>query len=156
MIRQATYKDLFDIRDLLLKVQNDIGYGHVHINEMVGMKSLNHLISSKRGLVLVSYNGDELTAAIAATPIDYWCSDSDYYVTDVLFISNDPHASSRMIDAVEKWARTLRINVVDVTLSISSGVNIDRTGEFYERKGYHRIGATYMKVLDDVETRKVG
>ena len=146
MIRKATYKDLYDIKDLLLNVQNDVGYGHVHINEMCGMKALNQLISSKMGLVLVSHNEDKLTSVLAATPIDYWCSLKDYYVTDILFISSDPHASSRMIDLVEEWAFGLSINVVDVSLGISSGVNLERTEQFYERKGYRRIGSTYMKV----------
>jgi len=156
MIRKATYKDLHAIKDLLLSLQDEIGYGHVHVNEMCGMKALNHLISSKLGLVLVAYDGDELTAAIAASPIDYWCSEKDYYVTDMLFVSKNPHASSRMIDLVEQWALGLNIHVVDVTLSISSGVDIERTGAFYERKGYQQIGATYIKVLDHVESRKVG
>lgn len=155
IIRQATYKDLFKITDFLLKVQDDVGYSHVHIDEQYGRKALNHLISSKMGLVLVSYNGEELTGVLAATPIDYWCSEKDYYVTDLLFVSNDPHASSRMIDMVEQWAYGLSINVVDVTLGISSGMNIERTGEFYERKGYRQVGATYMKVLEHEQSRKV-
>jgi len=156
MIRKATYEDLLDVKDLLLRVKDDVGYGHVHINEMCGMKALNHLISSKMGLVLVAYKGDELTAVMAATPIDYWCSEKDYYVTDMLFISTDPHVSSRMIDMMERWAFGLSINVVDVTLGISSGVKIDRTGDFYKLKGYHQIGATFMKVLDCEQSRKVG
>ncbi len=156
MIREATYKDLFDIRDLLLEVQDEVGYGHVTIHEMVGMKALNHLISSKRGLVLVSYDEGKLIGVLAASAIDYWCSERDYYVTDLLFICKDPIVSNAMINAVEKWAESLRINVVDITLGISSGVKIDRTEDFYESKGYHRIGGSYMKVLHYVESRKVG
>lgn len=156
MIRKATYKDMFNIRDLLLDVQDEVGYGHVSISEMTGMKALNSLISSKRGLVLVSYNGDDLTAVLAAYAVDYWCSDTDYYVADQLFISKDPAASNAMLNAVDEWAWSLKINVVDVSISISSGVEVDRTGEFLERKGYRKIGGTYMKVRDYVESRKVG
>lgn len=155
MIRKATYKDLHEIKDLLLQVKDECGYGHVHISEMCGMKSLNHLISSKLGLVLVSHKKGLLTSVLAAAPVDYWCSEKDYYVTDMLFVSNDPRVSGRMIDMLEEWAFDLSINVVDVTLGISSGVNIDRTGKFYERKGYRQIGAIYLKEKGNVESRQV-
>jgi hypothetical protein len=152
MVRTATYKDLAAITEFLMARKDDLGWGHIEVDEWLGRKTLNRLMATKMGTVLVSYKDDELQACMAATVDQYWFSKRDCYVTDVFFISENPFSSKRMLEMLEEWARGLRSRVVDISIGISSGINVERTEQFYESMGYRKMGATYMKVIADVES----
>jgi hypothetical protein len=150
MIRPATLDDLYPIKDFLLGKKERNGYGHLNVDETLGMRNLSRMMNSKQALVLVSYRDDKLVAVIAAMVFEYWCSSKDFMVSDVVFVSEDPRATSQMVDRVESWAWGLKKNIVAVTLGISSGVGVERTGAFYQAKGYDYRGGNYTKVRSDV------
>ena len=52
-------------------------------------------------------------------------------------------AAFRLLKAYEKWATSL--NVVEITLGISTGINVAETSSLYERLGYQREAISFRK-----------
>jgi GNAT superfamily N-acetyltransferase len=51
----------------------------------------------------------------------------------------------RLVQALEAWAREQGATVL--TLGVSTGVALERTGRLYERLGFHHMGSTFSRSL---------
>ncbi len=52
-----------------------------------------------------------------------------------------------LMRSFEKWLID-QGDIIDVRLGTTSGVNADKTGAFYEKMGYNRVGGVYIKELE--------
>tara|TARA_B100001250_G_scaffold380115_1_gene371309 strand:- start:57 stop:527 length:471 start_codon:yes stop_codon:yes gene_type:complete len=72
---------------------------------------------------------------------------NDLTATDLILYVLPEHRGStiaiRILKEYEKWA--ISQNVDEISLGISTGINVERTGQFYERLGYRRESVVFVK-----------
>lgn len=80
---------------------------------------------------------------------DYFFCD-EKLASDMILFLEKPYrgglTAGRLIRAFEQWA--IDRGARELCLGISTGVNIDNTGKFYEHMGMTRVGAVYKRRLD--------
>ena len=84
--------------------------------------------------------------AMAGFIQECWFAHGNVAYDFFLYVEPEHRGSSaalRLIRAYEKWARMQ--NVLEVTLGISTGINTEQTGKFYQRLGYNKVGSTFCK-----------
>ena len=85
---------------------------------------------------------------IAGTMMDYYFCDDVLVADDILFVTSDRRngmAALALIRGLQKWA--MEKGAQELCLSVSSNVNQDTTGAFFERLGFVRMGGVFKKRL---------
>ncbi len=79
------------------------------------------------------------------------CHFSDGFVAFDLFVYVEPEhrggkAAFLLIDSYEKWAK--QHDVIEICLGVSTGIHPEKTGSFYERLGYEKVGCNFVKEMN--------
>ncbi len=49
----------------------------------------------------------------------------------------------RLLRAFEQWAKNRK--VIEISLGVNSGVDLDTTGRFFQKMGYLKVGENFVK-----------
>lgn len=118
---------------------------HYIVDEFKTRKTLLFLMSARRGCVFVATDsGGRVIGFIAGQADSLWFSKA-CYATDIAFLVKPgfPVQGFLLAKRFIRWAKSIP-DVVDITLNISSGLDIDnRLGRMYERLGLKPMGGCY-------------
>jgi GNAT superfamily N-acetyltransferase len=98
---------------------------------------------------LVAEEDGRVVGMLGGYLTDYFFCDETVACDMALFVEKDYRlgtAAVRLIQAFRDWARARGAR--EVCLAVSTAVNIDVTGRFYEKMGFARVGAVYKQRLD--------
>lgn len=98
---------------------------------------------------LAAVTGETVIGAVAGYVTEYaFCS--ELVATDqIVYVaprSRGTLAAVRLIDTFRRWARSLGAR--EVVLGITTGVDMRRTGELFERLGFEFAGGNFVQRLD--------
>lgn len=148
MIRSATIGDLPGILGLMRKLQPKTPYGDIPIDVQSVAQVLGQCVSSAFGFAVVAQHNGEITGFMLGAAQPIWFS-KKRQATDFMVHSDRAGDGYFMIKRFMKWAWSVP-QVVEITLAQSSGIDIDRTTELYERAGLHRVGSIFTAVRETV------
>jgi GNAT superfamily N-acetyltransferase len=107
------------------------------------LNKINEIVH--KGLVLVSYEGNEITGSIAGIRISDWWS-SEPILSDIWFYVSPLHRKSRsalmLIKAFIKIAKDAKVKI---RLGHIYSGDIERKDKFYEKLGLVKAGSTYVE-----------
>ena len=140
MIRNATTGDLPKIMELGRQLIKATPYRDQKLDIMVCGNTLGNCISSALGFAEVAVHKGEITGMFLGCAIPLFYSKARM-ASDIVIYSDPkrPGDGFRMARHFIDWAWKIP-NVVEVTLSQSSGINIERTGKLYARLGLQKAG----------------
>ena len=93
---------------------------------------------------LVAEDGDRLAGMLGGFLTQYFFCDETLACDDLVFVEPEYRGgttAARLIKAFREWAAGRGAR--EVTLGVSTNVNVDATGRFYEGLGFTRVGAVY-------------
>jgi len=97
----------------------------------------------------VAEDDGKIVGMIGGYLTDYFFCD-EKLASDMILFLDQPYrgglTSGRLIRAFEQWA--IERGARELCLGISTGINIDSIGRFYEHMGMTRVGAVYKRRLD--------
>ena len=146
MIRKATTADLPALLALGKRLIAETPYADVKIDILIAGQTLGQCINSAFGIALVAEHNGKITGLLLGAAVPLWFSKSRS-ATDIVTYAETPGDGYRMIRRFVKWAWNLP-NVIEVTMAQSSGIDVDRTAQLYERVGLARVGALYTAVRE--------
>jgi hypothetical protein len=141
MIRKATAKDLQAIIEMGYRLCDRTPQKHVKRDRPSIAKQLTVCMSSAFGCCFVAEHEGALTGAIVGIAQQYWFSNQRQAV-DLMFVSERAGDGPRLLRAFIDWAWKVP-GVVEVAGAQSSGIEIERTAEMYERLGFQRVGSVF-------------
>lgn len=148
MIRQARTADLPQLMALGKRLIELTPYAEVKIDTLTAAQTLGQCINSAFGIALVAEHDGKITGLLLGAAVPLWFSKSRS-ATDIVTYAETPGDGYRMIRRFVTWAWSLPL-VIEVTMAQSSGVEIERTAQLYERAGLARVGAIYTAVREPV------
>ena len=146
MIRKAQVSDLPQRLALGKRLIVRTPYADVKIDTLIAAQTLGQCISSAFGIALVAERDGEITGLLLGAAVPLWFSKSRS-ATDIITYAETPGDGYRMIRRFVKWAWSLP-NVIEVTMAQSSGIDVERTRQLYERVGLAPVGALYTAVRE--------
>lgn len=112
--------------------------------------SLQKIIQSPSVVYFLAIDNDKIVGSIGGAVLPYFFS-TRKKVGDLGFYVEPEYRGSRaaikLVNALESWAK--EIGVEDVYLGQITGVEVDKTKDFYERLGYTVVGVNTIKHLKD-------
>jgi hypothetical protein len=138
MIRKATTGDLPKILELGRRLIKETPYKDQKLDIMVCGNTLGNCISSALGFAEVAVHKGKVTGMFLGCAIPLFYSKARM-ASDIIIYSERAGDGVRMARHFIDWAWSIP-NVVEVTLSQSSGINIERTGKIYARLGLQKAG----------------
>lgn len=145
-LRLATYADFDDIKRMALDFHRASPYGHLVVDVEKLEKTLQGLLDSEDGLILLVSDEEGLPVGCLAGHLSEMIFSKSKVASEIIFWMDRPHQISfRLIDAFEYWAR-LR-GCTHVHMSLLGDETGDRLGKIYNRKGYVNSERAYLKEL---------
>lgn len=112
--------------------------------------SLQKLIQSPNVVYFLAIEDNKIIGSIGGAVIPYFFStrkkagDLGFYVEPEY---RGSRAAIKLVNALESWAKEK--GVEDLYLGQTTGVDVDKTRDFYERLGYKVVGVNTIKHLKD-------
>jgi GNAT superfamily N-acetyltransferase len=112
--------------------------------------SLQKLIQSPNVVYFLAIEDNKIIGSIGGAVIPYFFStrkkagDLGFYVEPEY---RGSRAAIKLVNALESWAKEKGIE--DLYLGQTTGVDVDKTQDFYERLGYKVVGVNTIKHLKD-------
>lgn len=97
-----------------------------------------------RGFFVVAYEGGELVGFMLAVVAPSWFGPAITTGDLALYVIPEKRGGSlaaRMVKRYIDWA--MAIGASDITIGVSTGVDPERTGRFYEGMGFTHVGGVY-------------
>lgn len=141
MIRRAESKDIMPILAIGKELHQKIG-GLPPIDEQGSRMLLARALCDKQKLLLVGERNGAINGFFFGMVDELFFSKAKY-ATDVIWTSTDPVNSVLMLRRFLVWAKEK--NVHHIELGISSGVEPERTEALYQKLGFTRVGAHFIK-----------
>jgi GNAT superfamily N-acetyltransferase len=142
-VRRAFANDISALYAMLREMHSNTELEVSPIDDYKLLNKINEIVH--KGLVLVSYEGNEITGSIAGIRISDWWS-SEPILSDIWFYVSPLHRKSRsalmLIKAFIKIAKDAKVKIRLV--HIYSG-DIERKDKFYEKLGLVKAGSTYVE-----------
>jgi len=143
MIRRATHDDWLRFERLGLKLHGMSVFKDIPVDKNVLFKQYMTAMQHAQMRMWVAEKGEELTGFLLGCAQEFWWC-RDRYATDLAFYCEDPRDARPLLRAFEAWAWQVP-RVKNVTLGVSSGMNMDRIGKLYGHLGYAQVGGLYVK-----------
>lgn len=144
-IRAASLRDLPQLVELGRVMHAESPrLGKLTLDELKAKATLAGLMSSAGGLLLVAEHEGKIIGGIAAVITEHWYSHDKMAYDIALFVRPDKRGgilAARLINAYAAWAR--EHGAVITQMGISTGVNVDTTGQLLENLGATRSGVLY-------------
>lgn len=141
MIRRGTPKDLPAIIEMGHRLCDRTPQAHVKRDRESIAQTIGSCMASGLGCVFVAEHEGKLTGVIVGMAQQYWFSRQRQAV-DLMFVSERPGDGMRLLRAFIDWAWKVP-GVVEVAGAQSSGIDIERTVELYERLGFKHVGGVF-------------
>jgi GNAT superfamily N-acetyltransferase len=112
--------------------------------------SLYTLVQSPNVVYFLAIDDDKIIGSIGGAVFPYFFStrkkagDLGFYVEPEY---RGSRAAIKLVKAFEAWAKEM--GVEDVYLGQTTGIEVDKTRDFYERLGYKVVGVNTIKHLKD-------
>ena len=116
----------------------------------LNIPSLQRLIQSPSVVYFLAIDNDKIVGSIGGAVLPYFFS-TRKKVGDLGFYVEPEYRGSRaaikLVNALESWAKDMEVE--DVYLGQTTGVEVEKTKDFYERLGYTVVGVNTIKHLKD-------
>ena len=146
-IRQIIYEDVDEVIEMGIRMHDESNYAFLPFDrEKVRELIMTYVNDFETQCGLVAEEGNFLLGMFGGFLTDYYFCNEKLACDMVLFIDKKYRGSSaarRLIRAFRDWA--IMRGAREICLGISSNVNTDRTGRFYESLGFTRVGAIYKQ-----------
>jgi hypothetical protein len=139
MIRRATLADVASIMTLLMRVKVRTVYATTRISKERALKTLRQLISGPQCYAKVAVLDGKVIGVLLGIKEPIWFS-PELEAKDITFACEEPLLSCALADDFCTWAFA-DARVCAVLLAQSSGVAVDRTTTWLERKEFERVGS---------------
>jgi hypothetical protein len=141
LIRRAESRDIAAILTLGKALHAKIG-GLPEIDENGSKMLIARALCDRQRILLVGETKGELTGFFFGMVEELFYSKAKY-ATDVIWFSSDPKNSILMLRSFLRWAKSKQVH--HIQMGISSGGDTSRTEQMYERLGFTRIGAHFLR-----------
>ena len=142
-VRRAVANDISALYAMLREMHSNTELEVSPIDDYKLLNKINEVVH--KGLVLVSYEGNEITGSIAGIRISDWWS-SEPILSDIWFYVSPLHRKSRsalmLIKAFIKIAKDAKVKI---RLGHIYSGDIERKDKFYEKLGLVKAGSTYVE-----------
>ena len=142
-VRRAGANDISALYAMLREMHSNTELEVSPIDDYKLLNKINEVVH--KGLVLVSYEGNEITGSIAGIRISDWWS-SEPILSDIWFYVSPLHRKSRsalmLIKAFIKIAKDAKVKI---RLGHIYSGDIERKDKFYEKLGLVKAGSTYVE-----------
>ena len=142
-VRRAVANDISALYAMLREMHSNTELEVSPIDDYKLLNKINEVVH--KGLVLVSYEGNEINGSIAGIRISDWWS-SEPILSDIWFYVSPLHRKSRsalmLIKAFIKIAKDAKVKI---RLGHIYSGDIERKDKFYEKLGLVKAGSTYVE-----------
>lgn len=117
---------------------------HLNFNAAKFKNLLLSAAASPNRLALVAASGEQLHGMLLGYVVEYFFGNDKVASDQLVYVAPNWRgtlAAKKLITAYRDWAASL--GAKEVGLGTTTGVNTERTGRFYERLGFARVGAVY-------------
>ena len=144
-IREATTDDIIDLMPLAVDMHEESRFRVMKFSVEKMDDFLRWCIVNDDCLLIVAETNDgEIAGAFAGFCMEQWFSTDKYACDFALFVHpgyRGSTASWKLISHYVGWAGLKEAKLIQ--LGISTGVNPDEIGRFYEKLGFKRFGGLY-------------
>jgi GNAT superfamily N-acetyltransferase len=149
IIRTVRYEDIDELTEMGARMHTEGAYGFLlYDREKVRQLITSYIDDSETRCGLVAEEYDVLLGMLFGYLTEYFFCKEKLACDMVLFVDRKHRGSSaaaRLIGAFRNWA--VACGASEICLGISSKINIERTGRFYERMGLTHVGGVYKQRL---------
>ena len=146
-LRPIALRDLEGVSRLGAKMHAESVYSRFDYDENKFIKLLCRFIMNTEDhfTCIGEINGEPVGVFLGSIGEHYFGKDK--IASDTLWYVLPKHRGSimgvRMLRAFETWARDR--NVADITVGVSSGLNLNKTNNVLEKSGYEVVGGIYKR-----------
>lgn len=141
MIRRASAKDLQAIIEMGYRLCDRTPQAHAKRDRPTIAKQITACMSSAFGCCFVAEHDGKLSGVILGIAQQYWFS-TQRQAVDLMFVAERVGDGPRLLRAFVDWAWKVP-GVIEVGAAQTSGIEIERTAEMYERLGFQRVGSVF-------------
>jgi GNAT superfamily N-acetyltransferase len=149
LIRPAKYEDIDILLDMGFRMHHEGAYAFLPFDfEKVKQLIRTFIANPDTRCVFVAEEGNTIVGLFLGYLTDYFACNEKLACDVILFVDQEYRgsmAAMTLIKVFRDWANTHRAR--EMCLGISTNVNIKRTGGFYERMGFTRVGGIYKQRL---------
>lgn len=149
LIRPAKYEDIDVLLDMNSRMHSEGAYAFLPFDFEKVKKLIRTFIENPdTRCVFVAEEGITIVGLFMGYLTDYFACNEKLACDVVLFVDKQYRgsmAAKRLINAFRDWAIIHRAR--EVCLGVSTNVNTERTGEFYELMGFTHVGGIYKQRL---------
>ncbi len=143
MIRNATLADIPWILHLVRAMWGESQYERLSFSENKIHQIVQNAIMSQNGIAVLSENG-----FLIGGVKPHWASDDLVAYELGIYVTPEHRGSFEAIRLIDAYvARARELGARQVSMGISTGVDIERTERFYGRLGFTRVGAKFVKEI---------
>ena len=152
MIRLATHDDIPELVRMLIAFQAEARcYNQIDPCEKSIAKSVQTFIDKEMSDVCVYEDNGVIAGATAIVAYPSWFNFAQKTGQEMFWYikpeyRGKPGIAMRMFRWLESWAEDK--NLTSLTVASTGTLNVDRLGEFYEKRGYIRWDVLYTKGLN--------
>jgi GNAT superfamily N-acetyltransferase len=157
IIRAAQDKDSDEIIELGLRMHKESAYAFLPFEcEKLRRLIASYLSDFESQCGLVAEENDVIVGMLGGYLTDYFFCNEKMACDMILYVVQEYRGSSaaaRLIRAFRLWA--VEHGAREMCLGISSNINTERTGRFYERMGFTHCGGVYKQRLGEIASEKL-
>lgn len=153
MIRTATHSDVDGMLELMLRVKPNSIYAFVPFSKERARKTIRQCISGPQAYAKVAEFEGKIVALLLAVKDQMFFSER-LEAKDIVFLCEKPQCSTPLLRDFLAWAWTDQ-RVANVLMAQSSGIEVARTTEWFQREGFELVGGVFYLNRWDVEGQKV-
>jgi GNAT superfamily N-acetyltransferase len=149
LIRPAKYEDVDTLVDMIFRMSQEGAYAFLPFDfEKVKQLIRTSIDNSETRCIFAAEEGNTIVGLFIGYLTDYiFCNEK--LACDVLLFVDQKYrgttAAMRLIKVFREWATACCAR--EACLGISTNIDAESTGEFYERMGFTRLGGIYKQRL---------
>lgn len=148
-IRPGRSEDIEQLVKMGERMHKESAYAFLPFNhEKVRRLMLSYIADHETQCGLVAEEGDVVVGMFAGFLTDYFFNDEKVACDMVLYVDREYRGSSaavRLIRAFCDWASER--GAAEICLGVSTAINTEVTGRFYQKMGFNTMGAIYKQRL---------
>lgn len=155
-IREAKFKEIPKLVELLLKANEEFGHASVPVCKDTIRNTLQRVINQPHHAAFVLIDDDGVFRGIMVGLVNQLWYSRKRQVTDLIFYvdKNTRGHGAKLLSAYMAWARTVS-NVKEIMVGITSGTDeMDRVDGLLRVTGMNKVGGTYALYPDEEKTQE--
>jgi GNAT superfamily N-acetyltransferase len=150
LIRPPRYEDIEQLLDMGERMHHEGAYAFLPFDrEKVRRMIVSYIHQPETQCGLVAEENGVVFGMFAGYLTDYFFCDEKVACDLILFVDQERRGSSaavRLVNAFRDWAAER--GAMEICLGVSTNVNRETTGRFYEKLGLLQIGGLYKQRLE--------